>query len=249
LRPEAASGDRSREKHGLTVPAGLLAGTLAALALLVTAAAAPDPVRAAPARKPRPVQPEKRLRPRVYVELARVEAAGALERHRKALRAALAIALDEEPLTVTAGGLGLKSPTARRLRRVLRRRRLRGYALEVSLAVLSHRLRPGSPRRLEAEARLELSLRRLRRRGRRRKRAAAQPAGDPVVAQVSVPVSVVLRAEVLAIRQAALEAAARQAVVRLLRRALPRRLLPRRLHARPRPRPGARPRPGVRPRR
>ncbi len=153
-------------------------------------------------------------RPRLLLSLGPVQAAdAALKADAAALQPLVLEAIRAEPLTLAT--LGLKNPTPARRRRALARRRLRAYTVTVRLVRLTNRVRPGTPRQLEGQAALEVTLVRQRRR--------AKPKTLTVQGAAAVPISVVLLGEVLAVRRAALRAAAQQAVQKVVHAILPRR--------------------------
>lgn len=178
---------------------------IAAFALLAS------PASAAPARRSAKRPPK----PKLLLELQATQAAKPpLQAEVATLQALLREAIRKEPLTIAT--LGLKNPKPARVRWTLRRRRLRAYAVTVKLGTLAHRVRPGTPRQLEGRATLEVTLKRLHQR-------RAKPSSLTATGQVAIPISVVLQAEVLAVRRAALEAAARDVIQQILKQTIRRR--------------------------
>ncbi len=118
------------------------------------------------------------------------------------MRAALNKGLAAEPLVITE--LGLKKPTPGRTAWELRRRRLRWFGLRVRLESVRHKVVvKGKQKLLTAEATVSVS-------GTRKERRRKGSFTVQATAKISIPVSVILRGEVLACRLAAARAAVTQ---------------------------------------
>lgn len=145
-----------------------------------------------------------KVRPKLLFTVDKVETNGPALRILTDLRAALNKALAGSPLVITE--LGLKKPTAGRTAWELRRRRLRWFGLRVRLDSVRHKVVVvGKQKLLTAEATVSVSGTRKERR--RKGSFTVQATG-----KISIPVSVILRGEVLACRIAAARAAVTQAL-------------------------------------
>lgn len=190
---------------------GLMLGALVLLlAGPIGRAAHAAPAAVAPRAAARPARPAAPPRPLVLLTLPAGSDASAP--HRPLLEA-WQEAVKAEPRALE--DLGLRgSPTPARIRFELARRRLQHWEVQLAVMSMDHHLQKSEPPELVGTAQVSVTLTRLD----RRLKASLVFTAD---GRFSVPASVVLQREVLAVRQAALKATAAAALAQALTRLFP----------------------------